>query len=168
MTVAGWLSISLLAPAPPPGTTPPYVTASTVRVAGYGISLALSRSLALSLALSPHLSALSLPLPPSLPLSRIPTLSVCLSISAPHPSLRPSPLVSLSPLAHFPSLLSLSQVVRVADFGAFVEMEGFSKWGLVHVTQLVDNAATGGGRVRTWSVCSCRGREQYNAVDKMF
>jgi len=28
------------------------------------------------------------------------------------------------------------KVVRVADFGAFVEMEGFSKWGLVHVTQL--------------------------------
>ena len=27
-------------------------------------------------------------------------------------------------------------MVRVADFGAFVEMEGFSKWGLVHVTQL--------------------------------
>ena len=40
------------------------------------------------------------------------------------------------------------QVVRVADFGAFVEMEGFSKWGLVHVTQLVDPAVTGGARVR--------------------
>ena len=39
-------------------------------------------------------------------------------------------------------------MVRVADFGAFVEMEGFSKWGLVHVTQLVDPAGTGGARVR--------------------
>ena len=40
------------------------------------------------------------------------------------------------------------QVVRVADFGAFVEMEGFSKWGLVHVTQLVDSSRNGGARVR--------------------
>ena len=39
-------------------------------------------------------------------------------------------------------------MVRVADFGAFVEMEGFSKWSLVHVTQLVDPAVAGGARVR--------------------
>ena len=35
------------------------------------------------------------------------------------------------------------KVVRVADFGAFVEMPGFSKWGLVHVSQLVDSSGKG-------------------------
>ena len=31
------------------------------------------------------------------------------------------------------------KVVRVADFGAFVEIEGCTKWGLVHVSQLTDS-----------------------------
>lgn len=33
--------------------------------------------------------------------------------------------------------------MRVADFGAFVEMEGFTKWGLVHVSQLQDTGRGG-------------------------
>jgi len=44
-----------------------------------------------------------------------------------------------------PELYSIKKgkVVRVADFGAFVEMEGCTKWGLVHVTQMTESKGRG-------------------------
>ena len=41
--------------------------------------------------------------------------------------------------------------VRVADFGAFVELPGYTKWGLVHVTQLQDTGR-GGAKVQVTDV----------------
>jgi len=42
--------------------------------------------------------------------------------------------------------------VRVAEFGAFVEVPGCSKWGLVHVTQLQDTGGRGGAKVNVTDV----------------
>jgi predicted RNA-binding protein with RPS1 domain len=44
------------------------------------------------------------------------------------------------------------KVVRVETYGCFVEITGFSKWGLVHVSQLADSSGKGGMKIETKDV----------------